>query len=139
MTDVDHAIVIEPGNPHDFDATELAELAAQVSAAAGARPVRVSQRPEHGYGVTLQEVLYVWDLMTNTAGELALDLAPFVAVVAWAKKRWNRDRDEHDQPRPRSVTLFGPDGRPIKQIKIDLPDGEPVDEDPRDEERPVPP
>lgn len=133
-------IILEPGNPFDFDDDALDELARELHAASGKATV-VARRPEHGYGVTFNEVLHVWVVWNNLGGPYAVGLV--LAVRKWAVKRWKADRAAHpDQPRPRSVTIWGANGKPLKSIKVDLGEGdeptvtdEPLDDIP---ERPRP-
>src|SRR4051794_15205091 len=113
------AVVIEPGNPHDFTQDELEELGAELREAEPDLDVQFAVREERGYGVGLIEVLHVFvenkDLILAGGGALA-------ALVRWLKKRWEKDR------RPRSVIFYGPDGEPVKNILVDAPDGDPVEE-----------
>jgi len=119
-------LIVEPGNPHDLTEEEERELLAAASDAAPDDVVRVVRRPEEGYGVTLQEVLHVFvenlDLATAGAGALA-------GLVKWLRARWKKDG------RTRVVLIYGPDGRPLKTIRIAEPDGDPVEEPPDGEKR----
>ena len=90
-------------------------------------------RSEEGYGGPWSEVLYIWIEVKEN-----VDAIGFLAVaIAWMRKRWERDRDKHPppgKPRSRSIVVIEEE-RVTRNIKIDLPDGEPVDEeaDPNEE------
>jgi hypothetical protein len=117
-------IILEPGNPFDFDG-ELEELAEELRSKTGKTTV-VARRPEHGYGVSLHEVLHIWVVWNNLGGPAATAL--LLAVTGWAVRRWKQDQAKHpDRPRPRSVIIWGSNGRPLKSITVDKQDGdEPV-------------
>jgi hypothetical protein len=124
-------IVLEPGNPHDFSQVELSELANQLTDLHGF-PTRVGIREERGYGVTFHEVMHVWvDVVEATAGTGATAVL-LKSIVDWARRRWKKDKADHpnSHPRPRSVILYDAKGHPIKIVRIDVPDGEPVEEEP---------
>lgn len=127
-------LILEPGNPHDFE--DLEAFAESLRTADPELEVAVVRRSERGYGVTLLEVLNVWWDVVEAISNIGGAYAVFDLVVDYAKARWRKDREEHgDRARPRSVTLYGPDGRPIKSVRIQGPDGEPITEalpEPRD-------
>lgn len=126
-------IRLEPGNPHDFTQRELEDLACEIQERESVE-VEVRLRPERGYGVTFSEVLDVVMTTAETAADVGGAYAFFDLVVEWAKARWKRDRDEHDdaEPRPRAVTLYDAKGNPIRAVVIEAPDGEPAEtEEPR--------
>jgi len=136
-------VIFEPGNPHDLSRDELEELATEIREEFPELEVEVFVGEEHGYGVTLSEVLRIYMEIGEVAGATAAIGAPFWATVRWAKKRWHRDREANpdELPRPRFVTVYGPDGETLKSVKIDAPDGEvEEDEGPRSgHRRPWPP
>jgi hypothetical protein len=109
-------ILLEPGNPFDFDRADLEELAASLSQLTDT-PARVAIRDERGYGVTAMEVLHVWlpdaDALVNAAMLLS-------HLTNWAKDRQHRERRDHpDEPvRTRYVDLLGPDGTAISRVEI---------------------
>lgn len=124
-------LILEPGNPHDLDRATLDDLAAELRGVSPEYAVDVFVGEERGYGVTLSEVLRIYMEAGDVAGNTAALLAPFFAAAEWARRRWHRDlKDAPDQnPRPRAVTLYGPDGEALRSVKIDLPDGEIEDDD----------
>lgn len=123
-------LLIEPGNPFDFTDEELDELIAAIQNDAPDRRVEVAVREEVGYGVTLIEVLHVF---VEHKEEISLTAGAVGAVIRWMKRRWERDKG-----RQRTVLIWGPRGEPLKSVKIDDPDGEPVEENPPQEDRPRP-
>jgi hypothetical protein len=64
------------------------------------------------YGVTLWEVLFVWLLVkvSDTAVKKITEL-----LIEWANHRLKGDKGKQS----RSVTLYDPDGKPLKTIKVD--------------------
>lgn len=119
-------MIIEPGNPYDFTADELEELRQVIVSADPGADVQIAVRPERGYGVTLQEVLYVWDVATDVVGDLALLGTPVAAAVAWLRRRAKKERDAGMvPPRTRVAVLLGPDGKPLSRVIVEDPDNEP--------------
>jgi hypothetical protein len=115
-------ILIEPGNPYDFDRTDLEELAEAVSSETGL-PVETALRDEVGYGVSATEVLHVWlpdlDVVLN-ATLMSSSLA------SWLRDRWRSEREAHPEApvRRRYVDLLGPDGKVLKAIEVTEPEGD---------------
>jgi hypothetical protein len=123
-------VLIRPANPYDYTAEELEELAGLIRDADPDLVVSIDGRSERGYGVTPWEVVEVVATVGGAAGALQMTAQGFRAAVAWARRRWVKDRSDHptEPPRPRSVRLlYGPDGSVLSQISIDLPDGEPLE------------
>lgn len=123
-------VIIEPGNPHDLTDAEERELIAAISEAAPDVEVRVVRRPEEGYGVTLNEVVHVFvenpELATVGAGAL-------VGLFRWLRERFRKDG------RHRIVPIYGADGRILRTVRIEGPDGDPVEGPPDGEDRHPPP
>jgi len=121
-------VTIEPANPFDLQDDELAPLLVEL----GQQDVRVSvvRRPETGYGVTWWEVINVWVDISEVLGGTVAALDLLRIIVEWTRRRWQRDKDDRPDavPRPRSVILYGPDGRAIKSVLIDEPHGEPEEQ-----------
>jgi hypothetical protein len=119
-------VTLEPANPYDYNREELQHLGAELSRQNHEIEVTINLRPERGYGVTYIEVLNI------TASSLGILSALLAIVVPWARDRWRKDRADHpgQDPRPRVLRLYGPDGRVAKLILIDGPDGEAQEEEP---------
>jgi hypothetical protein len=123
----DPTIILEPGNPYDFQRSELEQLSDIVTRETGV-PARPAMREEEGYGVSLHEVLYVWILSEPFRVELEKKLLDL--VIDWARDRWRKEKEEHPdaEPRPRSVTILGPDGEPLKALVVRDDSSEPEED-----------
>jgi hypothetical protein len=124
-------LLLDPANPHDWDAGELEQFARDLEAeTAGVSAVAV-RRPEEGYGGPLIEVLHVWQEYSNTIGGIAPTAAGATWIIKALQKRWRRDREEHpepERPRSRAFNLYNENDELIRSVSIDLPDGEPVEQ-----------
>jgi hypothetical protein len=125
-----NTVVIKPANPFDFENAELDELAEHLRQADSSFNIEISAQPERGYGVTPYEVIELVATIGGAITALESTAGILSTTVKWARERWQRDRDKHrpEPPRPRVVKLiYGPDGRILKEVLIDLPDGDPVE------------
>jgi hypothetical protein len=127
-------LTIEPGNPHDFRVEELEALAEIVRSTHPGTEVHIVERPERGYGVTLYEVLKLVADFGKDAVEVAEAIVVLKTVVGWATARWNQDKHAHGTARPRSITLYDGDNKPVTSVTIDEPHGVPQFEDKEAEE-----
>ncbi len=118
------AIRVVPGNPHDFSPAELDDLRQHLREQAPGSDVVVEAPEEHGYGVTLYEVIQVIADFRGAGGDYVI-----AAVVYWLQRRWRRDKKRNDNPRPRSIIVLDAEGNKLRTINIDEPDGEPRDDD----------
>jgi hypothetical protein len=123
--------VLEPGNPYDFSQEELGALAAEITERIPAADISVKFRNERGYGVSLVEVIRVWTDIADAVKAAAEAGAVIALAVGWMRSRWRKDRDDHpdEPPRPRSVMLYGPGGEVLRSVRIDAPDGAPMEEE----------
>jgi hypothetical protein len=125
-------LLLDPANPHDWDAGELEQFACDLEAqipGVSAVPIR---RPEEGYGGPLIEVLHVWQEYSSAVGGVATTAAGAGWIIQALQKRWRRDREEHpepERPRGRLFDLYDENDELIRSVSIDLPDGEPVEKD----------
>jgi hypothetical protein len=119
--------ILEPGNPDDFSQDELEELRIEIEREFEGARVEVTLRPERGYGVTLEEVLVVWDVATDLVGDVTTVAGPIGFIIGWMRRRSRRERDEHpdSRPRPRTIQIYGPDGKALKRVVIEDPEAEP--------------
>jgi hypothetical protein len=120
-------IVIEPGNPYEFSEAELEELSARIAEDLPDFEVDTYLRPEHGYGVMLHSVLHVWlDLAPLEGPLITLALGSF---VAWSKREIRREKNKKPNVRlrPRSIIIWGPDGKLLRSVVIKDGSGEPTD------------
>ena len=80
----------------------------------------IAYRPPTGRGVLWWEVVAIYvggkfvDAVTGQIIKAALDQA-VGRVTTWAKARLRRG----DTSRPQSITLYGPNGEVLKEIKVD--------------------
>jgi hypothetical protein len=133
-------VILEPGNPHDFDQKELDELSKRLQEEHDV-DVRTAFRPERGYGVTFHEVINVFVNVSEAASSIAGGVAVLKTVVTWAQNRWRKDRDNdpRSKPRPRVVMLYDGTGKLLKRVTVDSPSGEPTEEEPLNESGRIPP
>lgn len=116
-------VIIAAGNPHDIAIEDLQDLATQVATVTGLE-VEVRQTKEYGAGVTLWEVLRVW-LPDQQLIEGALYASLVTVLTSWFKARFKKP---HGRQRKKSVTIYGPDGSPLRHITIAEEVAEPSDE-----------
>ncbi|MFE4622110.1 hypothetical protein [Streptomyces mirabilis] len=127
-------IALRAPNPYDFTPQELEEIVSLLREDPELQ-VTVDVQPERGYGVTPIEVV-VLVFVGKAVASGALAYGGEVAVkkaVGWARDRWRREREEQPElpPRPRRIQiLYGPDDQVLREIAIDLPDGEPQETQP---------
>lgn len=121
-------LTIRPGNPNDFSTDELQELHERISRAASV-PVSVEPNPQRGYGVTLWEVMDIVSTVGGAAAAVEMALRGFAAVVKWMQERWRREKQNNPNRRirPKCVTLYDGEGKILRTVLIDEPDGEPQD------------
>jgi hypothetical protein len=124
-------LLIRPGNPYDFEDGGLQTLADEIRAADTDIVIDIDPRSERGYGVTPWEVVEIVATIGGAAEAVRLTAKSVSVAVAWMRRRWQKDCGEHagQPPRPRSVLLLLPDRTLLRKISIDLPDGEPTEEE----------
>lgn len=135
-------ILLEPGNPSDFDDKELQVLVDQLQTPAGTVTVRIHRRPERGYGVSLFEVLHVYLEVAGAAGTVWSSGEIVHKVISFMKSRWQKEkaRNPRELTRPRSVNFYDEFGRLLARYNIDEPEGDAVEvKDLKESERRVPP
>lgn len=122
-----HTLVLRPKDPNDVNPEELetfaTELRLALSEVAPDGLVRVDAgADEHRIGVTFIEIV-------NVAIEGTEGIASLIAITQaitstarnWLKKRSVQKMDR----RPRSVCIYGPDGKVISRVTLDDGDDEP--------------
>jgi hypothetical protein len=126
-SEISGQVIIDPGNPFDFEEVEIAELIGELEAAEPRAEFVAHFRDETEYGGALIEVLHVWTSVEDFVNQNWQTVGLISVVVNWLRKRWKRDKDENPaRPRPRSAVIYDQDQRCVFDITIDLPDGEPV-------------
>lgn len=119
-------VIVEPGNPHDLTEDEERELLAVMKEADPDVDVRVVRRPEEGYGGPLTEVVHVF---VENPQLLGIGAGALGGLYAWLRKRFRKDG------RPRFVPIYGGDGRVLKTVRIEGPNGDPVEGPPEGQDR----
>lgn len=124
-------ILIRPANPFDFEPEELEELANRLREAEPSLDIRVDVQTERGYGVTPYEVIQIIATTGNAAVILAAGAKTLNRTIKWTRDRWQKDKDNHpgESPRPRVIEVIDQDGHVLTSIKIDIPDGDPKEDD----------
>jgi hypothetical protein len=124
-------IVIRPANPFDFELEELEELANQLREDEPSLDIRIDAHRERGYGVTPYEVIQLIATTGDAVVVLAAGAKALNRSVRWARERWQKDKDSHpsQSPRSRIIEVLDEDGHVRTKVTIDLPDGDPKQED----------
>lgn len=126
-------VSLRPTNPYEFTDQELEDLAAQLSEIDEAVAVQINEPPQRGYGVHASEVLHLF-LETGLTGAFeAVGSKVIESTITWAQARWKKELEQQPQlpPRARVVTIYGPKGEVLKDVRIDLPDGQPQERGPK--------
>ncbi len=120
-------VSVRPTNPYEFTDLELEDLAAQLSEIDEAVAVQINVPPQRGYGVHASEVLHLFLETALTGGFEAVGVKVIESTIGWAQARWKKEQQEQPElpPRARVVTIYGPRGEVLKDVRIDLPDGQP--------------
>jgi hypothetical protein len=137
VTDSGMRVWLEGGNPLDFDPDELTELSSELTSAVPGVDIILVVRQETGYGVTLNEVLVIWEEISRAAPNVAQGVGSVAKVativagaVAWLRRRWKSDHERRlGRARPRTLVVCDRSGRIVRSVRIDMPEGQPLDED----------
>jgi hypothetical protein len=137
MLPVAEQLTISTKGISDFKDGELEEIVQSIIEAAPDLQVSLEdpQRMEKGrYGVVWGEIL---QLFFSASFGYAFNHAVNAAVKK-AREGWERRQQDKPNPRPRIVSIHGPDGRIIKSVRVDQDEGKDFDigrlEEPDDEE-----
>jgi hypothetical protein len=124
-------ILIRSANPFDFEPEELEGLANLLREHEPSLDIRVDSQHERGYGVTPYEVIQLIATTGDAAVVLAAGARAVNRSIKWARERWLKDKDSHpgESPRPRVIEVLDGDGHVLTKITIDVPDGDPRQED----------
>jgi hypothetical protein len=122
-------VIIDPGNPFDFEEAEIAELIQELQEADPDAEFVAHFREEPEFGGGLIEVLHVWTSVEDFVNQNWETIGVVATVVNWLRKRWQRDKAANpERPRPRSALIYDQEQRRVFSINIDLPAGEPLAE-----------
>jgi len=122
-------IVIEPKNPLDVKPEDVQTLAEEIRALYRNYNVTVEGEGYSGYAVTFYEVVNVW-ILAPVSGALILEITKL--SIKWARQRFSQKGKEN---RPKSITIYGPKGDPIKHITLKNAVDEPEIQTPKRDER----
>jgi len=115
-------VIVQPRYPNDplpeVVTTFIGELALAVP---DCDVVTVVEEP-HGHQVSPHEIVFVW------LPAIASTAASVVAIVAKVSEWLSRRHATDMGVRPRSVKLYGPDGRLLKELSMKHGMGSPVQE-----------
>ncbi len=85
---------------------------------------QITYRPPTGRGITLYETIGLYIALQAadaTIGGVVTSLE--AAAITWANNRFKRKREKDEgTERPKIITIYGPDNKPIKKIKVDSAD-----------------
>jgi hypothetical protein len=129
-------IQLDPANPYDFTDAELEDLADQLRKVMPEAVVEATPRAERGYGGPYQEVVHVW--VEHGAYTAPAAISVGTELAKWLLARWKRDRDSHpppQKPRPRGGSIYVEETL-VRRFRIDLPDGDIVEDDLDDDTEP---
>lgn len=129
-------VLLEPSNPFDLTAEELAGLVGELERTLDDVEVRLAHDEPVGAGVTLDEVLHVWLPSAEFAKETAYDVL-LGAVGAFLRDRFKR---RHGKNRRKVVTIHDQNGEEVGVLVFAAADSPAVEEDPdKSRRRPRPP
>lgn len=83
-----------------------------------------NQPPRGGFGfiVDYQTIALYIETHAEDATFNLVVTSVVLAVVNWAKRIFTRAKDTERLEKKKKVTIFGPDGKPLKRIEIDSAD-----------------
>jgi hypothetical protein len=106
-------VIVQPRYPNDPLPAVMATFVHAISEAATDCDVVTVLNEPHGHQVSPHEIIWVW---LPSAISTAVGITTIVGKVrGWLKERHREDRGM----RPRSVKLYGPDGRLLKVLSIE--------------------
>jgi hypothetical protein len=106
-------IIVQPRYPNDPLPAVMATFVRAISEAVPDCEVVTVLNEPHGHQVSPHEIILVW---VPAAISTAVGITTIIDKVRiWLKERHREDRGM----RPRSVKLYGPDGRLLKVLSID--------------------
>ena len=106
--------LLEPGNPLTQSEEVLKPIIQAVQDIDPTYQVGLAYRDQRGYGVTWWEVLHIWIPWATLGGVAAKKIVEL--AIDWAYGRLKRDKPKN---RPRSVTIYGPQGQVLKKVEVD--------------------
>lgn len=87
---------------------------------------QITYRPPTGLGILLHEAinLAIGYVGMRTAETTISTIVSKVesGAIDWVKNRFRKSAENGDFERKKTITIFGPDGKPLKRIKADSAD-----------------
>jgi hypothetical protein len=105
-------VIVQPRYPNDPLPEVVTTFVNALSVAVSDCDVVAVVEEPHGHQVSPHEIIFVWvPAIASTAASVAVIVEK---VSAWLKRR----HDDDMGVRPRSVKLYGPDGRLLKELSM---------------------
>jgi hypothetical protein len=121
---VTQTIVLEPGNAWEIPEVELRALAEDVAGGGDELEVDLSYEQSEGAGVTLVEVLHVF----LPSADFIKDSA-YTFLISALGRHMRRRRDKpHNSQREQVAIIYGPDGEPLREVRLKPGGSEPSDD-----------
>jgi hypothetical protein len=128
------AIILETPNPYDISVEELEDLATSIRDAMRTtgddNDVEVAPVEVHGAGVQAWDLIHIWLPDPEFMKEAAFT-ALMTTTGAFLRARFKKPKEEK---RRRVIFIYGPDGKPLKEVEV-LPDGELRQDEPKNPAR----
>lgn len=126
-------ILLDPANPHDFEAEDFADLVEDITADFPGVEVKPVERDEVGYGGPFVEVLHIWIDVADTVGAASVMAAVAQKVGRFMERRRAAKPDPQADlgpDRPRVANIYDGRGNLLKRVTVTGPGG-PQDESPK--------
>lgn len=124
-------ILLEPGNPLSLRREKLQHVIDAIESCDPSYHVHLAYNDQRGYGVTWWEVLHVWVPWTTIGTAAAKKLVEI--LIDWARHKL---AGAEENKRPRSVTIYGPDGKILTRIEVDSKSEEKIEAPSADDDSP---
>jgi hypothetical protein len=115
LADGGAAMVLQPDREADLE-----ELASSLRSTGAEVELRIKEYVPGRRGVTWAEQVVIY-----LSGAISATLLPLIIedlykmAKEWARKRFRKKLEEHDNPRPEHFRIYGPDGKVVKSWTID--------------------
>ncbi len=127
-----HQILLQPGNPDDFEPEDFQELIDALRKLDQGYEVRLAYNEQIGHRVTWAEAITLW---LSIAADAITIMAIVGQGIAWAQAGFEKEKKEQVQQaiesgeampdvryRPKYITIYGPDGNVLKSVVKRNPD-----------------
>lgn len=117
-------VVLEPGNAWELPEEDLRQLAEDLLRGADDLEVDLAYEQSEGAGVTLVEVLHVF----LPSADFVKDSAYTVLVSALGRHMHRRRQKPHNSQREQIAIIYGPDGTPLREVRLEPDRSEATDQ-----------